>query len=206
MRKLFFIILTIILMVCSIGFFQIEENDITIAEPDNSSSYMQVVEQQIDFVSTKDSIEQQNPMLFIITETPTPEETILLTPTNTIYITEETPTLTSTVTSTMTLTFTPTPIPTETISPTNIPEKIREVEIFTSRGPVVELGEPIILTSELRGFENCSSIEYQWEVDRNDGLGFVAVEGGNEPTYVYSADMETLTWSWRLRVYYRIQK
>ena len=76
----------------------------------------------------------------------------------------------------------------------------RKVTIFTSRRAVVELGETIEMTSLLEGFLDTDNIAYQWECDK--GNGFEPVEGANEATYSYQADVDNLTWDWRLRVYF----
>ncbi len=72
--------------------------------------------------------------------------------------------------------------------------------IFSSRSAVMEPGETVTLTSRLEhadGYE----IRYQWECDR--GAGFEAIEGANSDTYTFAADTETLSYNWRLVVYYR---
>lgn len=79
-------------------------------------------------------------------------------------------------------------------------EDKHKVLIFTSRRAVMELGEEIHLTSLLEGFEDNTEIKYQWECDK--GSGFEPVEGANGDTYSYPANLETLTWSWRLVVEY----
>ena len=61
--------------------------------------------------------------------------------------------------------------------------------------------ESITLTSLLEGFEDCIEIKYQWECDK--GNGFEAVEGGNGDSYSYAATAESMTWNFRLAVYYR---
>lgn len=85
--------------------------------------------------------------------------------------------------------------PTEAIDEENM-----KVTIFTSRRTVVEPGETITLTSRLEGFENCEIIVYQWQYDR--GNGFEDIPGADADTYAFAADVETLSYDWRLVVYY----
>ncbi len=75
-----------------------------------------------------------------------------------------------------------------------------KVTIFTSRRTVMVEGEYVILSSKLEGFDDYSVL-YQWECDK--GEGFEKVEGADAEDYVFSADVESLSWSWRLVVYYR---
>ncbi len=75
-----------------------------------------------------------------------------------------------------------------------------KVTIFTSRRTVMVEGEYVILSSKLEGFDDYSVL-YQWECDK--GEGFQKVEGADSENYVFSADVESLSWSWRLIVYYR---
>ncbi len=86
--------------------------------------------------------------------------------------------------------------------PAEVPaEPERKVTIFTSRRTVMTEGETVYLTSKLEGFEDCVELQYVWNVDK--GNGFEVVEGANEPTYVFPADAESLTWGWMLTVLYR---
>lgn len=85
--------------------------------------------------------------------------------------------------------------PTEAIDEENM-----KVTIFTSRRTVVEPGETITLTSRLEGFENCEIVVYQWQYDR--GNGFEDIPGADADTYAFAADVETLSYDWRLVVYY----
>lgn len=80
------------------------------------------------------------------------------------------------------------------------PENEKKVVIFTSRKSVLTPGETIYLTSELIGFDGYE-IMYQWQ--RNTGNGFEDIEGANEDTYAYEATIESLSYDWRLMVYYR---
>ena len=74
----------------------------------------------------------------------------------------------------------------------------RKVHIFTSRRPIMSIGEEIHLTSVLEGFTEDDVITYQWECDK--GEGFEPVENGNGDSYSYPASIESLSWSWRLLV------
>jgi len=95
-------------------------------------------------------------------------------------------------TPTIELIFTPTPIP------TLLPQLV--VNISTSRRPVMDLGEPIILTSQIENSEYYKNITYQWECDK--GNGFEIVEDATESTYSYPATLESFSWSWRLIIHY----
>ena len=80
-------------------------------------------------------------------------------------------------------------------------EKARpKVTIFSSRKAVMEPGETVVLTSKVEYAEGYE-IRYQWECDR--GNGFEAVDGANGDTYAFQADEQTLSYDWRLIVYYR---
>ena len=75
-----------------------------------------------------------------------------------------------------------------------------EVIIRSSQGKVVSEGEVITLTSELRGFDDDEQVTYQWQVDRRDGNGWVDISSGDRSKYIFIADKETITYSWRLIV------
>ena len=77
----------------------------------------------------------------------------------------------------------------------------KQVTIFTNRRSVMRDGETVTLTSLLEGFEDCKEIRYQWQCDR--GAGFEAISGANGASYSYTVSAETLSYSWRLRVYFR---
>ena len=76
----------------------------------------------------------------------------------------------------------------------------REVIIKSSQGSIVTEGDRITLTSELRGFADDEQVEYQWQVDRGDGAGWVDVNGGTDYKYTFIANRETIQYSWRLIV------
>ena len=61
-------------------------------------------------------------------------------------------------------------------------------------------GDYVMLTSKLEGFDGLEVI-YQWECDKGDG--FRKVDNANEESYFFRASAETLSWNWRLTVYYR---
>ena len=90
----------------------------------------------------------------------------------------------------------------EAEEPEEVPEESvpRKVTIFTSRRAVMRVGEQVELTSLLEGFDG-DEVRYQWECDK--GEGFMPVEGADGASYVFTADEETLRWTWRLVVYYR---
>lgn len=75
-----------------------------------------------------------------------------------------------------------------------------KVTIFSSRRTVVEPGETIRLTSKIEGAEQYETM-LQWQCDK--GNGFEDVPGANEDTYAFAASIESLSYSWRLVVYYR---
>ena len=77
----------------------------------------------------------------------------------------------------------------------------KKVTIFSSRRKVMKLGEAVNLTSKLEGFEDCTEISYQWECDK--GSGFAPVSGATGDSYTFSADVESLSWDWRLVISYR---
>ncbi len=76
------------------------------------------------------------------------------------------------------------------------PERV--VRISSSQKPVMKPGETVTLSSQLEGFEDCTEILYQWEVDK--GNGFEEVAGATSPEYSFAASRETLNWAWRLNV------
>lgn len=76
----------------------------------------------------------------------------------------------------------------------------REVIIRSTQGAIVTEGERITMTSELRGFGDDEQVEYQWQVDRGDGAGWVDVNGANKFKYTFIANEETIKYSWRLIV------
>ncbi len=75
-----------------------------------------------------------------------------------------------------------------------------KVTIFTSRRAVMEPGETVNLTSKIEGSEGYETM-LQWQWDK--GNGFEDVPGANEDHYSFEASIETLSYSWRLVVYYR---
>ena len=68
--------------------------------------------------------------------------------------------------------------------------------------PAVEEGqepeEPAALEAHLVGFGDLP-VTYQWQVDRNDGMGWQDV-GSNRNYHVFIASEETVLYSWRLLV------
>ena len=79
-----------------------------------------------------------------------------------------------------------------------LPEK--KVDIFSSRCTVMTEGDYVLLSSKIEGFDGLDII-YQWECDQ--GNGFQPVENANNDTYAFRASTESLSWDWRLTVYYR---
>ena len=74
------------------------------------------------------------------------------------------------------------------------------VTIFSSRRAVMEPGETVELTSKIEGSEGYE-IMLQWQCDKGDG--FADVPGANGEQFSFEASIETLSYSWRLVVYYR---
>jgi len=79
-----------------------------------------------------------------------------------------------------------------------VPEE-RQVLVRSSRRDTVTGGEVIELTSRLVGFGE-AEVHYQWQVDRNDGAGWVDAEDGNRWKYTFLADRTTVMYNWRLIV------
>ena len=75
----------------------------------------------------------------------------------------------------------------------------RQVLVRSSRRDTVTGGEVIELTSRLVGFGE-AEVHYQWQVDRNDGAGWVDAEDGNRWKYTFLADRTTVMYNWRLIV------
>ena len=89
------------------------------------------------------------------------------------------------------------------VTPEAQPQVEKNVEIFTSRRAVVEMGETIELRSELSGFteEELAGITYQWQCDKDGDGVFENADGeSNEATYRYQANEDNLTWDWQLTV------
>jgi len=84
-------------------------------------------------------------------------------------------------------------------APAEPAEPERKVSIFSSQGDVVTEGEIIYLTSVLEGFDGLE-VTFQWQVDRDDGNGWVDVEGATRDRHMFVASKETIRYSWRLVV------
>ena len=78
----------------------------------------------------------------------------------------------------------------------------RKVMIYSTRKDIVTEGDIIELTGALIGFDDVpdEAITFQWQMDRNDGLGWVDVEGANKWYYKFIANKETILYNWRLIV------
>ena len=87
----------------------------------------------------------------------------------------------------------------EHFEPTEEGKPQRYVRIYTSQGEVVTDGEIINLTSELIGFDGLD-VTYQWQCDKNDGVGWFDIEGANRDRFTFIANKETIQYSWRLIV------
>ena len=79
--------------------------------------------------------------------------------------------------------------------------KNQSVTIFSSHRKSMKVGEYVHLTSRIEGFDGYE-IRYQWECDKHDGMGFQDVSGADSSEYSFRASAETLSWDWRLSVYY----
>ena len=78
----------------------------------------------------------------------------------------------------------------------------RKVMIYSTRKDIVTEGDIIELTGALIGFDDVpdEAITFQWQMDRNDGRGWVDVEGANKWYYKFIANKETILYNWRLIV------
>ena len=76
-----------------------------------------------------------------------------------------------------------------------------KVTIFSSHRRGMEAGETVLLSSRIEGFDGYE-IRYQWECDKHDGRGFHDVDGANESEYGFIASADSLSWDWRLSIYY----
>ena len=90
--------------------------------------------------------------------------------------------------------------PAPSTEPDETPVPNFKVTIFSSRRSVMAPGETVTLTSKLEGFEGYETL-LQWECDK--GNGFEDIEGANGDSYSFEASIETLSYDWRLTVYYR---
>ncbi len=74
----------------------------------------------------------------------------------------------------------------------------RRVDIFSDLSATTQEGEPVLLWSELVGFDNlCLSLQWQY----NAGTGWQNIsEGGDGLTYTFMATKTLLECSWRLSV------
>lgn len=61
-------------------------------------------------------------------------------------------------------------------------------------------GESLQLVSKLENCETAQSITYQWQVDKQDGNGFVDINGANNSTYTVMITKELYNYTWRLKV------
>ena len=94
----------------------------------------------------------------------------------------------------------PEPTPAPSAAPDQTPAPNFKVTIFSSRRSVMTPGETVTLTCKLEGFEGYETL-LQWECDK--GNGFEDIEGANGDSYSFEASIETLSYDWRLTVYYR---
>ncbi len=83
---------------------------------------------------------------------------------------------------------------------TQAPEP-KSVDILSSLEDNVTLGAPITLTGVLEDAEDFTDVVYVWEVDK--GNGYEPVPDADGAVYTFPATTESLSWNWRLSVYYR---
>ena len=77
----------------------------------------------------------------------------------------------------------------------------KKVTIFLSKWVSTKPGDGLALFSELKGFEDCEAVAYQWMVNKGDG--FEEVKGATGGTYFFTATEENLKWGWKLAVYFK---
>ena len=73
------------------------------------------------------------------------------------------------------------------------------LRVWDDRKDQMSEGQTVTLHSELKGFEGIS-YTYRWQC--NKGSGWEDIPDANEATYSFTADTETLSWSWRLLIDY----
>ena len=79
-------------------------------------------------------------------------------------------------------------------------ESAMKVEISSSAKQQMTEGDIVVLTSTISGFDGYE-VMYQWSCDK--GSGFQEVPGANGSTYEFTATQESLSWDWKVDVYYR---
>ena len=77
------------------------------------------------------------------------------------------------------------------------------VHLFSNRRSGMQDGEPMILTCKVIGYELEYPLQYEWSVDRHDGLGWQRVQG-SASTYEFPVSKETLSYDWIVDVYIEI--
>ena len=80
-------------------------------------------------------------------------------------------------------------------------EAIKTVQIVSDAREVMRENELITLRAELSGFDKLN-VRYQWECDKKDGNGFIIIEDAISSTYSFPATKETVTYDWRVTVFY----
>lgn len=90
-------------------------------------------------------------------------------------------------------------VPVATPEPPTIDVSKLKVEISTTQGDAVMLGETITLSSVLTGFEGLT-YRVQWQF--NDGSGWQDMPEATEGTYSFAADEKNVSYSWRLAVFF----
>ncbi len=79
-------------------------------------------------------------------------------------------------------------------------ESQMRVSLDSSATSQMTEGETVVLTASISGFDGYE-VMYQWSC--NKGNGFEVVSTGSESTYSFSATQESLSWDWKVDVYYR---
>ncbi len=79
-------------------------------------------------------------------------------------------------------------------------ESQMSVSLDSSATSQMTEGETVVLTASISGFDGYE-VMYQWSC--NKGNGFEVVSTGSDSTYSFSATQESLSWDWKVDVYYR---
>lgn len=85
------------------------------------------------------------------------------------------------------------------LSPTPTPRPTPRVSIKWNKTHVY-YGEALTIVSSISNADDAKSIEYQWFVDKGDGVGFVEIPGATNTTYSVVVTEELQKYSWRVRV------
>ena len=61
-------------------------------------------------------------------------------------------------------------------------------------------GTSLQLISEVKNCETAKSVTYQWQVDKQDGNGFIDIKGATSSVYTIYVTEEIKNYTWRLKV------